>query len=242
MSTRVDLRTRLRAELNDVVVSGSSLWSDTLLNGWLDEALNQLSVDFPPLVRIILEAVPGQREYSLAAYLAQAPLLPGTVRSVESPAGQKLPRGEVCDRLVGPDEHVGTPYGTDTHPRIYRNCWELEPWAVTNPVLVFRYPPVAIGGRTDQAIVLWVMGAYTSPLPLDSTVLDVAAYDEILLVYYVCGRAVAWLAEQRGKRGDAGAGRNRTDNAGYYERMYQDGIKLRKRLRGIKVGEVQNSF
>ena len=242
MTTRSDLRARIRVELNDPLVSGSSVWPDTLLNGWLDEALNQLSVDFPPLVRLVLVAVAGQREYSLAAYLTQAPLLPGTVRSVECPAGQRLPRGEVRDRLVGPDAAVGTPYGTDTHSQIYRNCWELEPWLVTNPVLVFRYPPVAVGGRSDQSIVLWVAGAYLSPLPLDSTVLDVAAYDEILLVYYVCGRAVSWLALQRGKRGDAVAGRNRTDNAVYYERMYESGIKLRKQAKGIKSGVLQSNL
>jgi hypothetical protein len=221
----------VRNELGDTGIT--PVWSDTLLNQWLEEGLNQLAADLPKMPQVTLTALPGVKEYSLADFVSLVPWREGAVQSVECPAGRKLPRGEVRERIAGLDDNPTALYGSDNHPRIYENCWEIQLLASTNPALVFRYPPVPVDGPSNQQIVIWAYGNYSGPIPNDSYALDILDFDAQLLVWYVAGRAVSWLAEQRGKRGDMSSARSRPQ-ATYYERLYQNGIKLHQRRRGIR--------
>lgn len=235
MTTRLTVRSRVRVELADP--GPSYVWSDALLNQWVIEAIEQLSLDLPKPVQITTAALPGVKEYSLADYVTVADLEPGNVESVECPHGKRWPRGNVRDFVSGIDDNPTALYGSDSHTQIYPNCWNIEQLASTNPALVWRYPPVPAGGPSNQQIVIWVKGFYSTP-PDDVYTLDIQPGDENLLVWYICGRAVSWLAEQRGKRGDQAGAKGRS-NAGYYERLYSNALAKRRRSRGIQSSVVR---
>jgi hypothetical protein len=213
------------------------VWSDGLLNQWVNEAIEQLALDLPKPVEITMAALPGVKEYSLSDYVSLATLEPGSIDSVECPHGKRWPRGDVRQFIEGIDDNPTALYGTDKHTQIYANCWDIQVLANTNPVLVFRYAPVPAGGPSNQQIVLWARGFYSQP-PSDSYSLDIMQNDDLLLVWWVCGRAISWLAEQRGKRGDQAGAKGRT-NASYYERLYSGALKARRRGRGIQSGTVR---
>src|SRR5690349_11462559 len=63
MTTRAELRARIRSELNDA--GGTPLWSDAALNQWLDEAIREYGEQLPREVSLSLTSVGGQAEYAL---------------------------------------------------------------------------------------------------------------------------------------------------------------------------------
>lgn len=77
MTTRAELRESLRNLLSD-----RTQWRDSLLNGWINDAIRDYSHNLPRLASATLPMVSGQTSYSIAVYSIQA------VRAVEYPAGQ----------------------------------------------------------------------------------------------------------------------------------------------------------
>jgi hypothetical protein len=239
MSTRADLRARIRAELNDTSVT-TPLYSDALLNGWLNDGLGQLSLDLPQLVNNSALVQPGARVIALNSFSIAA--FGGGIRTLEFPAGRPIPRGDTSYRTED-STAAGwpSPTGVENYRQIYPQCWDFQniPYpdglggTPITPCLVFRYALLdpAFSGAFQYANI-WYWSNYL-PLTDDITPATVLVYDEPLLTYYVAGRAISWLAEQRGKRGDSGSVANRS-NATYYERLYLNGLKIRKQAKGVQ--------
>jgi hypothetical protein len=219
MTYRTDILSRVRAELNDN--GGSQVWSDALVYSWLNEALNQVSLDLPRAGYTASYLIPGQREYPLSGLGVSVAL---GLQIVEAPRGYRIARGDVHSRQDGANrfQQQNTILASDQATRIYDNVYELYEFAADQPYLVFRYAPVPLGGASDLLYALWYQISYANP-PDDVTPLDVDSFNEVMLVWYICGRALSWLAEQRGKRGDI----KQTATTGYYQKLYARGLEQR---------------
>jgi hypothetical protein len=239
MTTRLDIRTSVRRELNDISVS-APLYSDVLLNGWFDEGITQLSIDLPVLKQVILGIAADCRILPLTPSVGVGTISAAGVRSVEAPPGHKLARGDTGYRTnAETTTNLYTPTGTENYPHVFNNVWDFQIIPVDNPLVpgatiispavVFRYAPFPTGTVGEYQVIVWYWTGYT-PVGGDGLSLDISPYDEMLLLYFICGRAISWLAEQRGKRNDSLSMQNR-DNASYYERLYAAGIKLRQDAR-----------
>ncbi len=226
MTTRLEIKGRVRNELNDL--GPNFVWADYLVYQWLDEALDQLSLDLPTRQQITIPLAGAQRNYQLSTILGAAPVGPGGVVSLEFPPGNLMPRGNALQTNNGLVSESGA--------QPFANCWdviELPGGAGYGGLeILFRYPPWT---AANQYAYLLIETIYTHPTA-DVTLLTVANFDEPLLVWYICERALSWLAEQRGKRG---AGSGRSAGPGYYSQRYELGVRARKKARGIRFREVQ---
>src|SRR5687768_14287657 len=103
MTTRAELRARIRSELNDG--GAVALWADGLLNQWTVEALRAFGRQVGLEKSVTLASVAGQASYALPSDLLQ-------VRRVEHPsglyrtpapfaAGDAAPDGPLVDALGG---------------------------------------------------------------------------------------------------------------------------------------------
>ena len=180
MTTRAEIRTRTRDELNDNATV--KLWSDALLNRWIGEAIREWS-----------RVVPLDRTWQTTS-LANDPsyVLPSDmleVVRVEHPPGVFRTRGGLRDGDVSPTADTSV-LGGWTGLRPAQMLW--EPWA--GEVVLIPAPDAA-----GEAIEIRYKGAYTVPTD-DVTALEVAAADEEALVLYACGRALQWIALDEAKR------------------------------------------
>ena len=175
MTTRADIRTRARDELND---SGATkLWSDGLLNRWIGEGIREWA-----------RVVPRDRTWQTTS-TANDPtyVLPSDVLEVvrvEHPPGMFRVRGGLHDGDVSPTADLGGWGGL--RPALW------EQWG--GEVVLIPAPDA-----TGEAIEVRYKGAYTAPAD-DVTALDVAVADEDALVLYTCGRALQWIALDEAKR------------------------------------------
>jgi hypothetical protein len=177
MTTRADIRTRVRDELND---NGSvKLWTDALLNRWIGEAVNAWS-----------RVVPRDRAWqTISAANTPSYTLPSDVLEVvrvEHPPGVFRVRGGLHDGDIGPDADLSVWPGV----RPLDLSWEQ--WGGQ----VFLIPAP---GADGEAIEVRYMGAYSVP-PDDVTTLDVEVADEEALVLYGCERALQWIGLDEAKR------------------------------------------
>ena len=88
MTTRADLRARVRNELNDNATV--KLWADSDLNQWIGEAITEYSVRLPRQVAATIASVAGVDTYALPADLLQ-------LRRVRQPKRQLRQVGELAD-------------------------------------------------------------------------------------------------------------------------------------------------
>jgi hypothetical protein len=77
MTTRAELRESLRNLLAD-----KTQWRDTLINGWINDAIRDYSHSLPRLATSTISMSTGTQSYNVASYNIQA------VRAVEYPAGE----------------------------------------------------------------------------------------------------------------------------------------------------------
>ena len=180
MTTRADIRTRARDELNDA--GAVKVWSDALLNRWIGEAIREWS-----------RAVPRDRTWQTTS-TANDPsyLLPGDVLEVvrvEHPPGFFRTRGGLRDGDVSPTAGASA-LGSWSGLRPAELTWEQ--WG--GEVVLIPAPDVAA-----EAIEVRYKGAYTVPSD-DLISLEVAADDEEALVLYACARALQWIALDEAKR------------------------------------------
>jgi hypothetical protein len=177
MTTRSDIRGRIRDELND---NGSTkLWADALLNRWIGEATKEWS-----------RVVPRDRTWQTTS-TANTPsyALPSDVLEVvrvEHPPDVFRVHGGLHDGDVGPSADPGNWPGG----RPVEMSWEQ--WGSE----VFLIPAP---GSTGEAIEVRYKGAYSVPSD-DVTALDVESSDEEALVLYACERALQWLGLDEAKR------------------------------------------
>lgn len=200
MTTRADLRARVRAELNDA--GATSLWASADLDRWLAEALRELGRDLGLEKAATLTSVAGQAGYAL----------PGDVlalRRVEHPAGTiRIRRGQWH---VASDEEGG-----ESRQSAY------DAWGAT---LTLAPAPVVTG----EAIVLRYLGAYAEPSS-DASVLDVPARDEDLVVWLICARAMAWIGNDEAKRQrvERERGARPDESVRDFEGRYRDAVRQRR--------------
>jgi hypothetical protein len=173
MTTRLELRARVRAELNDA--GGTPLWSDALLNQWLDEAIREYGEYFPREADAELTGVAGQAEYAL-------PSDADRVLRVEHPDGAF----RVAARLVGGD--------VLTVEAIDWSCTSgtFDAWAGQ---LVLQPAPDVSG----ESIRVRYLATYATPTS-DGATLATPARDDAVLVWSVCRRALRWIDTDESKR------------------------------------------
>jgi hypothetical protein len=177
MTTRADVRTRARDELND---NGAvKVWSDGLLNRWIGEGLREWS-----------RVVPRDRTWQTTS-TANDPsyVLPSDVLEVvrvEHPPGVFRVRGGLRDGDVSSSADLGEWTGL----RPAQLLWEQ--WG--GEVVLIPAPDAS-----GQAIEVRYKGAYSVPAD-DVTALEVVATDEEALVLYACARALQWIALDEAKR------------------------------------------
>jgi hypothetical protein len=177
MTTRSDIRGRIRDELND---NGSTkLWADALLNRWIGEATKEWSRVAPRDLTWQTTSMANAPSYTLPSDVLE-------VVRVEHPPGVFRVHGGLHDGDIGP--------GADLRVWPGRQPAELswEQWGGA----VFLIPAP---GATGEAIEVRYKGAYSVPSD-DVTALDVEGRDEEALVLYVCERALQWIGVDEAKR------------------------------------------
>jgi hypothetical protein len=199
------------------------VWSDSLLQALLNEGLDRLSLDLPPVAEITLAAVVGQRDYVIAP--GTLSLGPGGVSNVQFPAGYVIPQGP-----TGP-QYVGSTYLASSTFQAFNQCWELISGAGDVNTLRFRYGLTQVG-----SIVVRAFTTYTLPTG-DSSVLDLNIFDEATLKWAVCAGAMGWLEQARAKR-QGGSGPGNRESSDYYRHLYAGAVQARKRARGIISSQV----
>jgi hypothetical protein len=205
--TRGAWRALVRAELGDE--GATKLWSDSLLNEWLNEAIRDYGRVVPREEATTLQTVAGQAAYALPLGLVE-------VVRVEHPAHTFrvfAPRtgGEWGDDPTpSPSPIRGGEYGYDV--------WEGQ--------LVLEPAP----GASGESVVVRHTTRRAEPTT-DSEPLPVERGDEDLLLLYVCGRALEWVSAQEGKRQafERDRGASAAQLAGAYEARYRAALASRQR-------------
>ena len=173
MTTRLELRARVRAELNDA--GGTPLWTDALLNQWLDEAIREYGENFPREASASLTSVAGQTEYVLPSDVDR-------VLRVEHPQGvfRVAARAAGGDVLAVETIELAPAIGT------------FDAWAGQ---LVLQPAPDVSG----EAIRVRYLATYATPTS-DVATLATPARDDAVLMWSVCGRALRWIDTDESKR------------------------------------------
>jgi len=208
MTTRADLRTRIRDELNDN--AATKLWSDALLNGFVLDGLRDLGRRLPRHVQASITSVANQEAYTLAAPLAGAGV---EIVGVEHPVGYH----RTPFRFAGGDVEPST----DVVPSISPDVLSYDAWAGT---LYLRPAP----SDATAAIVVRARVPYTEPAS-DATVLDVATQDEDLVMLFGCARALTWIGADEAKRQRSGRerGADASTMRDHYRARYEAMMKAR---------------
>jgi hypothetical protein len=173
VTTRLELRARARAELNDA--GGTPLWSDAALNQWLDEAIREYGEHLPREASASLTSVAGQAEYALPGDVDRVLRVEhpqGLFRSAARPAGGDVLAVETIDLTCAP--------GT------------FDAWGGQ---LVLQPAPDASG----QAIRVRYLATYATPTS-DGATLTTPTRDDAVLVWAVCRRALRWIDTDESKR------------------------------------------
>ena len=177
MTTRAELRQRIRDELNDT--ASATLWSDGLLNQWIVEGLRELGRRIGLEKTTSLTSVASQEAYGLPVDMLE-------VTRVEHPASvMRVPGGLRSGDVTTGEGGTGGLEATASPSRYELFGGQL--------VLV---PAPATSG--DEIRVRY-RGAYAEP-STDVAVLDVPSRDEDLVVAYACGRALQWVGTDEAKR------------------------------------------
>jgi hypothetical protein len=207
MTTRADIRTRVRDELND---NGSAkVWSDGLLNRWIGEAIREWSRVVPRDRTWQTTSTANDPSYPLPSDVLE-------VVRVEHPPGMFRTRGGLRDGDVSPTADLGNWQGL----RPAQLLWEQ--WG--GEVVLVPAP-----GASGEAIEVRYKGAYSVPAD-DVTALDVASADEEALVLYGCSRALQWIATDEAKRQryERDRGADPAESRHGYEQRFQAMVRQRR--------------
>ena len=176
MTTRAELRNRIRAELNDL--GATRLWPDERLNQWLVEGLRYLGRELPLEKSASLTTVANQASYGLPADLEQVTRVEHPTGHFRQPvpfaSGDRSPEGDPLNVARSTFNGVYDVYGGQ---------------------LILSPAP----DRAGETIGVRYRGAYAEPTA-DAAALDVAIRDEDAVLFYACARAVEWIAMDEAKR------------------------------------------
>jgi len=211
VTTRLELRARVRAELNDA--GGTPLWSDAALNQWLDEAIREYGEHLPREASVSLTSVAGQAEYALPGDLDRMLRVEhpaGTFRVAARPAG-----GDVLAVGAIDQSSLGGAY---------------EAWA---DQLVLYPAPRASG----EAIRLRYLATYATPTS-DGAALATPSRDDAMLMWSVCSRALRWIDtdESKRQRFERERGASAHQAANEYQREVR--AAFAQRLRRVRQGRL----
>ena len=210
MTTRAEIRQRIRDELNDN--ASAKLWSDALLNQWVVEGLREIGRRLGLEKTTSLTSVASQEAYGLPADTLE-------VTRVEHPASvMRVPGGLRSGEGTTDGAGVATIAGAS--PSRYE---------LFGGQLVLVPPPSTSG---DEIRVRY-RGAYAEP-STDGAVLDVPARDENLMVAYACSRALQWVGTDEAKR--QGFERSRGADPAALRREYERDLVRMLRERRSHVG------
>jgi hypothetical protein len=182
VTTRAGLRTLVRQELNDT--GGTALWSDTLLNQWIVQAIREYSERLPKAVSAAIATVANQADYALPADCQR-------VLRVEHPTGffrVLNPRsgGDVVDPFLMAQ---GTPRALSSQ-LVYD---EFGPFGAKT--LTLTPAPTS----STETIGLRYLGQWAEP-SADGDTLATPSRDDQLLVWMVCSAALQWIGTDESKR------------------------------------------
>jgi hypothetical protein len=206
-TTRAAWRALARAELGDE--AATKLWSDALLNAWLNEAIRDYGRAVPREATATLTTVASQTAYTLPGDLVQ-------VVRVEHPTNTF----RVFARRVGGD----WVQGTDEVPQADRlgGRYGYDVWGGQ---LLLEPAPTASG----ESIGVRYVARRTEPTS-DGDALPVEDGDVELLTLYVCGRALDWITSQEAKRQafERQRGASASATAAGYEERYAAELAARR--------------
>ena len=178
MTTRAELRQRIRDELNDN--ASVKLWGDALLNQWIVEGLRELGRRLGLEKTTSLTSVASQEAYGLPADALEVIRVEHPASVMRVPGGLRSGEG-AADGAGGPSARTGS-----ASPSRYE---------LFGGQLVLVPPPATSGDEIRGRY----RGAYAEP-STDGAVLDVPARDEDLVVAYACSRALQWIGTDEAKR------------------------------------------
>ena len=188
MTTRAQLRTSIRLELNDT--GGSPLWSDSLLNEWINQAIAAYSRELPEEASATLTAVAAQATYALPAGTQRVLRVeqPKEVIRVRTSASRTLPYpagGALVDYQNGVKTAAVWGY------RVFGGNLILDP------------APGAAGA--DEDVRLEYQRTYAEP-SADGDTIATPTEDNQVLICFVAAAALIWVGSDEAKRlryGDA---------------------------------------
>jgi hypothetical protein len=218
MTTRADIRTHAREELNDN--ASVKVWSDGLLNRWIGEAVREWSRVVPRDRTWQTTSTANDPSYPLPADVLE-------VVRVEHPPGVFRTRSGLRDGDVSPSADLS---GLGIWSGLKPAQFNWEQWG--GEVVLIPAPDV-----TGETIEVRYKGAYTVPTD-DVTALEIAASDEEALVLYACGRALQWIAldEAKRQRFERQRGADPAVVRAAYERQFQE--QVRERRGGIRTRRI----
>lgn len=182
MTTRASLRTTIRSELNDS--GGTPLWSDALLNEWLNQGIRAYSRELPEEATATLVVVADQAGYALPARTFQVLRVEQPRYSVRLPISGSRTSADGAADLVDFQNRVGAAAARPGY-RVFAGSLILDP------------APTSIG--TDEDVRLEYLRLYAEPAT-DNDVLATPVQDDDVLVHLVCASALEWVASDEAKR------------------------------------------
>lgn len=212
MSTRLDLRSLVRREVQDT--GTPPFWSDAQVNDDLQAAFQAYSRYFPNATATAMTSGANQTAIALGATTigVSAVVVDGvTVPQAPDQATLYEPafRNQVSETVVQPV----TPYGAAaTHG---------QAWAVFGGAVNFRYALAA-----GRAVTIYAALAHVLPAD-DVTAVTIPDGDSELPVLYACDRLVRSAHTDAVKRGVPGAWAEARDDGGYLLR-YRAAVWMRR--------------
>ena len=219
MTTRSELRQKVRTELNDS--GGSQLWTDALLNELIVQAIRTYGRELPREARTTITIVAGTDAYNLPGDFDRALRVAQPDDSIR--VYDPLERG-AGDELGSSQRSGATSHGS----------WGYRIWAGQ---IILKPAPTAAG--SDQNITLEYLARYAEP-SADGDTLATPAYDDDLLIALACADAMRWIGSDEAKRArfERQRGASPQGAAETYERRAQTAIASRKRRMHTRAMEV----
>jgi len=216
MTTRSQLRSTIRTELNDS--GGTPLWADALLNEYINQAIRSYQRELPKEVTASITVVADQAAYNLPADFDPG----GRATRVEQP-DDTLRNFDPTERTITDSLSMSESSGATRS-----GAWAYRLWASQ----IILDPAPRSAGAT-QNITLDYLAHYAEPAADGDTIATPASDDDILIAL-VCADSLRWIAmdeakrvrfEQRGRVARGGP----ASMAEAYERRAASAIALRKR-------------
>lgn len=181
MTTRTALRTSIRTELSDT--GGTPMFSDTLLNEWINEAIRTYSRELPEEASATVTVVADQAAYALPARTSQVIRVEQPKGAIRLPISGSRTSATSLGGLFDLQNRVGT-----------AGAWGFRLFGGN---LILDPAPTSIG--SDEDVRLDYLRGYAEPAA-DGDTLATPATDDDVLIHLTCSAALLWVAADESKR------------------------------------------